>query len=400
VIIPNLRYGNIQIQSNTYRLDKKNGRTASLGAGGGVPYSRADEMFSAMSAEIVSRLASGETRSSIKYVVQVAPGNYTESVSIPDCSFIRVEMYGANFSGTVERATSTVGYGSDITNRIEFVGADSNRPDYGNISKLSGPLSFLRYNHTQTGISFIGVSVSASVVFSEGINLVYLDHCQVGDGTKSWITTNYADVYFEMVNRSRFVAPITGNYTFYNCNNCEIGGVVTVIPGGNSKFTNMDFSGTWEVTGSTIQLDSESYSLLVGTHLTLHGVSFIYLDKAITTSYTGTIPGAHTVQAALDYLETHVYTIEELLTPGSAEIHYLNIIDIPQLLQTSETWVSTGGFTYQLTDTPEGRVDVIYCQVVYQSLGIDYNIVGRNVTFTPAIPVGKSVTFLYNYLQN
>jgi len=318
--------------SKIFRIDI-NGKTSAQGADGQkIAFSNISEAMDAIEADIVLRIAASETRSDCKYIVKINPGVYTESFSVPACSFIQFDMPGAILSGNINRQATQTGFGGDYYSKVIFNGGDAIRPEKGHQSLISGDItlstegaSYLQY------ITFRGLELSGNIEALNSVVVMGLDH--TSHYTSGKTITGTGTILLEMLNRSRIKATLTGDVACYNCMNSELNSV-NITPTNDSSFINMDFGGSIIIAASNISLDGVSHKSLMSQTPTLTGATILYHEDAGNIGNDSNISGT-TIKDALNYIasipSTNIYVdcdrVDTYTEVGSIEFPYKTISD-------------------------------------------------------------------------
>jgi len=289
-------------QSRIFKLDSVNGTTAALGADGySIPFSNISELMTAIETDIQTRIAGSETRSDCKYIVDIAPGVYTEDFDIPACAFLQINMPGSELSGNINRTVTQTGFGGDYYSKIVFNGGESHRAEKGHQSILSGDLSISTadassYLHYTT---FKGIELSGDITVNHGVDLMIFDHSSHYTSGKTILGTGA--ILLEMLNRSRIKATLSGDVACYNCFDSELNSV-NVTPTNDSKFYNMEFSGSFTIAAGNIYVDAVSHKSLMSQTPTLTGATLQYFESASNIENDSGVSGTF-VKDALNTLD-------------------------------------------------------------------------------------------------
>lgn len=291
------------------------------------PFKNLNTLFTAMESDITNRISAGETRSDCRYVVEVAPGTYTDDITIPSAAMIQINMAGAQLSGTITRTVSQVGFGSSYYSKLIFNGAQGNRAEKGKQATLSGNITF----STLEGSSYLyytvfsGIYLSGNITVSNGVNVMLLDHTVHYDATKN--ITGVGNVLLEMSNLSRIKATLVGDINCYNCANSELAAINTT-PTDDSVFRDMVFSGAITINGSgTLNFDASSYDSFKSMSPSVIGSSINLLDKSSGIANESTIAGS-TVTDALNNLNSNkenILTVSGLLNRNGDDINLYSV---------------------------------------------------------------------------
>jgi hypothetical protein len=223
----------------------------------------------------------------------VAPGTYTDNLTITNEKYLRIEGAGVEISGTT--AITQTQQTGDYYSRLEFVGGEGTRTEKGPAFKLSGAITATRNNDSLTYITTKGVWISGNVLFdTDGTFVWNLDGCRVA-GTVSTGTFSDADsaVLIETTGWNEFAGAISGKVSFYTVDNVEFYGAIDITPIFDCRLTNSRFGSTVSIVATkNLSVDTVSLKAIVDRTPTLTGMTIVYLDQVANGTYKGIIDTA------------------------------------------------------------------------------------------------------------
>ncbi|MFA5239802.1 MAG: hypothetical protein WC476_08880 [Phycisphaerae bacterium] len=257
------------------------------------PYKTLLAAANAINAVSVTLLGSAADFELCKFIINLAPGKYTDNVSLLSARYIRINMEGAEISGDITIAQEQQGL-TDYYGKIEFYGGNGNRANRGNCGLISGNVTF-----TKTAYDSLAYSVFSGIHFSG--NLSYGTAAIPTDGT--WVLC-LENTYFSGTDKYISSYPVGGseclliesygyNYikahiskqdgdptaiSLYDCNDTYFD-LVNITPVEDCRVKNCTFNSTTSIVAAkTISLDANSFKSLKTAAPTLTGMTLVALD--------------------------------------------------------------------------------------------------------------------------
>lgn len=272
------------LMGNTWYVDKN--RTDTYTEDGSIefPYKSIKTVQDLINARTVDLIGLGTASAfeSCKDIVKIAPGVYTDNLTISTTRYLRYEMDGVEISGNISITQEQLGL-SDYYGKVEFVGDYSNRADKGKCAKISGDITFLKSAYDSLAYdSFIGIEITGDVKYGAtagtgyGTWVLNLENTSFSNTAKS-ITTNFAAgghcVLIESSRWNEVKSTLTGVIDLYDVNNTAFRNINTT-PANTNTVKDCTFTGTVSMIASkTLTIDAGSLYSLNGRSPTLTGMT-------------------------------------------------------------------------------------------------------------------------------
>ena len=223
----------------------------------------------------------------LKFVLKIAPGEYSDNVSITTPKYLRWEMDGVIVSGDITCTQEQLGI-SSYYGKVEFVGGSANRTEKGEAAKITGDIIFAKTAYDSLAYdAFIGVEIYGDILYGaaagegHGTWVLYLEKSVLYNSAKS-ITTNFAAgahcVLLETFGYNDIRATLTGVIDLYDCNNTVFKNI-NITPYNGCKVRSSKFTGTVSIVASkNLEMDLESMISMYGRTPTLTGMSLLPLQ--------------------------------------------------------------------------------------------------------------------------
>jgi hypothetical protein len=303
--------------NHTYYVDGS--RTETYTEDGSIlrPYktiAAAQTAINTVSATLLSSAANFEL---CKFIVKIAPGKYTDNITITTARYLRYEMDGVEISGNISITQNQLGL-TDYYGKVEFVGGAGNRAYRGNCGLISGNITFLKDAYDSLAYDgFIGVNITGNVsygtaeVATHGTWVLYLQNAYFGNGAKfisAYLTDPTEHVMIESYGYNKILSHIAKQdgsataITLFDVNDTYLD-LVNITPLENGKVKNSTFNSTTSIVAvKTLSLDANSYKSLATQSPTTTGMTLAHLDGSMAAQASdavaitgGSISGA-TVQ--------------------------------------------------------------------------------------------------------
>lgn len=327
-----------------------------------------------------------------KFVLNIAPGKYTDAVAITTARYIRWNMEGAEVSGSVTITQNQLGL-SDYYGKVEFFGGLGNRAYRGNCGLFSGDIIFLKDAYDSLAYaSFFGCSVAGNLSYgtaaadTHGTWVLCLINSYFPTSTKfisAYLVGATENVLIESYGYNKIVSHIAkqdGSATkiqLYDCNNTYFD-LINTTPVENGIIKNCTFNSTTSIVAvKTLAVDANSYKSLMAQTPTLTGITISHLDNVganptpVGTRTAGTIVAADPVNNNIDALDSAIGFDAQLSgTPhvvikGSSVFQAIDKLDTYKSVQTIKKTI--------------GGVGVAGC---------DFNFITANDTDQQVIDIG------------
>lgn len=270
-----------------------------------------------------SLLSSEVLYDSARFIVNIAPGIYSDNLTINgsgQCKYLRYNMEGVTISGTLAIHQNQVGV-TDYYSKVEFFGGIGTRPEKGRCGRITGDITFLKSAYDSLAYdTFHGVSIEGDVKYGAsagtgfGTWILCLINSSIRTAAKS-VTTNFAAgshcVLIEAFN-SEIRATLTGVIDLYACSNSSFSNM-TITPANGGVIRNSTFSNaTSIIAAKTLSMDACSYKSLMATTPTLTNITISHLDNIgadpspCGARTAGAIVAAATVNANIDALDASI----------------------------------------------------------------------------------------------
>lgn len=233
------------------------------------------------------------------YSVEIAPGTYTGNLALTNYKCLRfiAPAGGVFITGTIT-STQTQQSG-DYYSRLEFIGCSGTRAEKGPALKIAGNFTATRNNDSLTYIVFDGCWITGNQLYdTDGTFVVSFRNSRIA-GTIDTGTFTDADsaVLIETTGWTEFAGAITDKVSFYNVDNAEFYGAISITPIFDCRITNSRFGSTISIVASkNLYVDTVSLKAIVDRTPTLTGMTIVYLDQVANGTYKGIIdiaaPGA------------------------------------------------------------------------------------------------------------
>lgn len=239
-----------------------------------------------------------------RYIVHIAPGIYTDNLTINNMNYLRYELNGATISGNILIATTQVGGAvTDDRSKYEFVGARGIRVEKGHAGLISGKMVFTRNNDSLAYVALKGIEVQGNISLGEstatsyGSWIVYAENCAFYN-TSKYISVypaaaaNY--IYFESLNceiRCK-IAKQDNSATaviLANCDNTSFSNDINTTPEEHCLIRNCLFTASKSysiVAVKNLYIDANSYRSLSAATVTLTGMTIVPIDGVLPTATT------------------------------------------------------------------------------------------------------------------
>jgi hypothetical protein len=265
------------------------------------PYKTIKDAQDAINVITATLMGSEANYDSAKFIVNIAPGTYSDNLTINTNSgqakYLRYNMEGVTITGDIEITQNQAGV-SDYYSKVEFVGGFSTRPEKGRCGRIEGDITFLKSAYDSLSYdSFYGIDIEGDILYGAtpgtgyGTWVLYLENSSLRNTAKS-VTTNFAAgdhcVLLE-VNNSEIRATLTGEISLYTCNNSSFSNM-TITPEHDCTVKNCTFSNAVSIMAvKNLNIDANSYRSLLLTTPTLTGMTIVYLDQIYNNNIAETI---------------------------------------------------------------------------------------------------------------
>lgn len=258
------------------------------------------------------------------YVVNVAPGTYSDNLTIGNVKNLRFNMpSGVYVTGTITYTTTMVGGTADnYYSRLEFVGVEGNRAEKGPGARLSGLFTATRNNDSLSYVSFKGVHHAGNMFFNTNGTWVvsmkdvfFSGYLYTGAAAVVLLeTTGHTEFgAYSGTGTGHISVPTTNAVvavSLYNVDNTEFD-LININNANSSRITNCRFKSDVTITGGTIYIDNKSYKSLLAITETLAGATLSYLDTvtaniSAVARTTGAVSATAQVDTNIDALDAAI----------------------------------------------------------------------------------------------
>jgi hypothetical protein len=336
-------------------------RTDTYTADGSInrPYKTVLAAANAINAISVTLLGSAANFELCKFIINIAPGKYTDNISFLSARYIRVNMEGAEISGNITIAQEQQGL-TDYYGKIEFVGGHSNRANRGNCGLISGNITFTKTAYDSLAYSaFSGIHVSGNISYgtaatpTHGTWVLCLENFYMSGSDKfissypvsageGLLIETYGYCYIKS-----HLAKQDGSATcisLYDCNDTYFD-LVNITPTESCKVKSSTFNSTTSIVATkTLSVDALSYKSLMAQSPTLTNMTVAFLDWDIIekTGY-----GIHSG------LEVTQQDTPDMTVKISAGIRY-------KTDGTRQAVLAVASKAVNAADTVKDRIDLVY----------------------------------------
>ena len=199
----------------------------------GGDYSTIQEAIDVVDAAAAVHIAAG-TYEQARYVINIAPGTYTEDLVFATEKYLRINMQGVRIVGTITIAQTerNGGAGSDNYQKVEFVGNSGNRPQKGDGAEITGVITCTRNNDSLSYLTFTGIEIANSLLFATSGTWVVNCNGAHFSNASAFISGDFSTgvkpcVLLETSNKTiieAHIANVAGTATtvaLYDCDNTE-----------------------------------------------------------------------------------------------------------------------------------------------------------------------------------
>jgi hypothetical protein len=229
------------------------------------------------------------------WILKIAPGTYSDNLTITGPRSLRIEGAGVTLSGTI-----LINSGVGAYDRIEFVGVEGGRAEKGPAMTISGNITATRTNDSLIYVGFHGcLDSGAFEATTNGTWVLQYSNCRVNGAITGTFATNTqldASILIEGYGFNEFVGAVTGIVSFYNVNGADIYANITTTPWFENRFTHTNFFGTVSMipqagaNSSTIYVDETSYKSLLARTPTITGATYSQLGLSpLNTIVSGSV---------------------------------------------------------------------------------------------------------------
>jgi len=262
-------------------------------ATGGGDYSTIQEAINVVDAAAAIFVAAS-TFSLARYVINIAPGTYTENLTFANEKYLRVNMQGVRIVGTITIAQTECngGVGSDNYPKVEFVGNSGNRPQKGDGAEITGVITCTRNNDSLSYLTFTGIEISNSLLFATSGTWVVNCNGVHFSNASTFISGDFSTgvnpcVLLETSNKTiidAHIANVAGTATtvaLYDCDNTEFD-LINIDMDYGGILRNCTFTSDVTIASGTYEVDNFSYGEICRQTEDLSGATITYMDN-----YTG-----------------------------------------------------------------------------------------------------------------
>jgi hypothetical protein len=240
------------------------------------------------------------------WIVHVAPGTYSDDLTITNPRHLRIEgQGGVDISGAI-----LINSGVGTYDRIEFVGTWGGRAEKGPAMTISGAITAERANDSLIYVGFHGCLVSgAFTATTSGTWVLQYSNCRVNGAITGTFSGTDPDesILVESYGFNEFVGAISGTVSLYNCNGSDFYCAVDTTPWYENRFSHCSFGSTVSIipqvgaSSALIYVDAVSHKSLQARTPTLTGATYSYTENSVAyTEFTaadeiivGTGAGTH-----------------------------------------------------------------------------------------------------------
>ena len=271
--------GQATVANNILYVDK--GRTDTYTADGTafLPYTTIKAATDAMNAELL-------TTAHGSYRIKVAPGTYSDKLTITGPQLLIIEGTGVIISGTIAIDSGVGNY-----DRIEFVGTNGGRAEKGPGMTISGIQTLTRANDSLIYVGYHGCLVSGAInTVDNGTWVMQFENCRVNGaitGTFAEFTgtsPNASSILIETYGFNEFAGTINGITSLYNVNGADFYAAINTQPEYSNKFTHCSFGAAVTIApqggadSALVYVDAISYKSLLALPATLTAATYSHLQ--------------------------------------------------------------------------------------------------------------------------
>jgi len=253
---------------------------------GGGNYTTIQGALDAINTLAVAEAAAG-TYGDSKYILNIAPGTYTENLTIQNQKYLKINMAGVKIVGTVKLTTTQ--QTGDYYSKIEFVGGMSNRPEKGDNAEITGNITGTRNNDSPVYLSFTGIELSGNLGFTtNGTWVVFMNHCYMSNGSGyfygDFSGAGTPSVLLGTMGLTRLKAHIadtdnsTTEVSLYDVIDTEFD-LIDITPSFGGTIRNCEFKSDVTISSGTYEMDNFSYGEAARQTEDFTGATITYMDN-------------------------------------------------------------------------------------------------------------------------
>jgi hypothetical protein len=259
-------------------------------SGGHADYTTIQEALDVINADAVVH-ATANDYASARYILKITPGLYTENISIGSIKYLRIEMAGVKINGTVAIATVRQGGTADnYYSKVEFWGGMSPYAEKGENGEISGNITCTRDGDSLMYLSFSGMEVANSLLFTTGGTWVVLLNDTYFSNASAWISGEFntgANPCALLVTRGQSqidasIAEVTTSgvttVALYDCMDTQFK-MINIDMAYGGILRNCTFTGAVTIASGTYEIDNFSWGEITRQTENLTGATVTYMDN-------------------------------------------------------------------------------------------------------------------------
>lgn len=322
-----------------------------------------------------------------RYIINVAPGLYSEALIIGNMKYLGIKLNGATISGNIAITTTQVGGAvTDDYSKVEFIGAPSSRAYRGRCGVITGAITMTRNNASLMYVNFTGVeiagnlSVGSSTADSNGSWVVGLQNAYFSQSSK-YISCYTADptayIMLESFGYNVIKCKIAKQdnsatqCNLYNINNTSFENDINITPTENCIIKNSTFTSTKSfsiVATKTLYIDANSYKQLEAATEVLTGMTISPLDGVLPTATTLGFFTGNTERWVINGSNAFVPEVDNSYDIGNLasnprDIHASRSLNIKGVVTSSRYGLLYTKYSTITHTTTNARTNVIAVQV-------------------------------------
>jgi hypothetical protein len=311
--------------------------------------------------KILADYTAAADKQTTTFTVKIAPGTYSDNLTITTVKHLRFEGIGVTISGNIAINQDPIGgSGQQPYTRIEFLGHDGYRAEKGAGMTISGTFTCTRSNDSLTYLNFRGCYITGAQLYdTDGTWVTHFDNCRV-NGTMDTGTFADADstVLLETTGINTFAGAITDKITFYSVDRATFSGAIAITPIFDCRMTDCQFSSSVSIVASkNLDLDSITRKNLLARTPTLTGMTLRDLGTTYGASIVFEGATADTYETTLTAADPTVdATVTIPNTTGTINLTTLTIV--PESTPVNAV-AATATLTTDNTDVTDGKIVVV-----------------------------------------
>ena len=262
-------------------------------ADGAGQYATIQAALDAIDAAVVIAALTDYTTS--RYLLKIAPGNYTEDITIGNAKYLKIEMAGVKVTGTC--TITTTQQTGDYYSKLEFVGGAGNRPDKGDCGQITSHVTGTRNNDSLMYVGFHGMELGGNLGFTNnGTWVINTSNTMFSSSSAfvygSFVGAGSPSVLLETGQGTRIKGHITNtdssttDVALYDCLDTEFD-LIDITPSFGGKVRNCEFSSNVTISAGTYEVDEFSYAQMMAQTEDFTGATITRIENSVDKDLQG-----------------------------------------------------------------------------------------------------------------